>query len=287
MSQELDATPIAFFGAPGSHTHAAAFHAFPTATLVPAPTIRAVFDAIGAGTAGRGVVPLENSTEGSIGETLDQLLGSQLCIQRELAHDIEQCLIGHGPIARIERVASHPQALAQTRDWLARELPNATVAPAASTSAAVEAARADPRMAAVSGRFAAELYGVPVLVAGIQDLKPNVTRFAVVGRERTAPSGSDRTTLVFTTRHERGALRRVLEVFDTEGLNLSRIESRPSRTRLWEYLFFVDVEGHAEETPTARALERLAPLTGELRVLGSYPIGTAALSGGKGAAERS
>jgi chorismate mutase/prephenate dehydratase len=264
---------VAYMGPAGTFSHVAARTAFPGALHVEAPTIASVIDQVASKNADFGVVPIENSTEGSVMPTLDALLDGTVHIRAELVVDIALCLLArHADRSRFERVASHPQPLAQCRHWLARELPHAAPWPTASTVVAAREALADDTVAAVAGQLAAELHGLTIVAENIQDRPENATRFVVVGEhDADAPTGSDKTTLVFSTRHERGALRRALEVFDDAGINLTRIESRPVLGRRWEYVFFTDLEGHRLDPGVAGALERLAAVCGSVRVLGSYP----------------
>jgi chorismate mutase / prephenate dehydratase len=264
---------VAYLGPPGTFTQMAARSLFGvTATYVENSTIAAVFDAVVRQTAELGVVPIENSTEGGVSFTLDCLLEYDVRIQRELVLDVAYCLIAkHEDVASIEHVYSHPQGLAQCRNWLAKHLPQAQLVMSPSTSAAARQAAGDDRAAAVASRLAAELNGLRVLRDGIQDRVQNATRFIVIGQSDAPPSGNDKTSLVFSTAHKKGALRAVLTIFDEEELNLTRIESRPYGSRLWEYAFFTDLEGHRTDPPVARALERLRGACGQVKVLGSYP----------------
>lgn len=263
---------VAYMGPPRSFSHAAALALFAErAEYVVTRTIPDAVEAAVSGEADLAVVPIENSTEGGVNATLDALFDSDLSICAEFVLDVELCLLAQSAdLSRIRRVTSHPQPLGQCKGWLRRHLPQAEVVVAPSTTAAAADALADPHTAAVGSRLAAEL-GLVIAREGIQDHEGNATRFVIVGRELTRPTGNDKTTLVFSTHHERGALRRVLEVFDEEGLNLTRIESRPLRGQLWEYAFFTDLEGHREDPPVARALERLVKAGAMVRVLGSYP----------------
>jgi chorismate mutase/prephenate dehydratase len=244
---------VSYMGPAGTFSHVAARSAFPDATHVEAPTIASVIDEVAAKKADFGVVPIENSTEGSVTPTLDALLEGTLQIRAELVIEIALCLLArHGERSRFRRVASNPQPLAQCRHWLARELPDAEPWPTAST---VVAAR-----------------GLTIVAENIQDRPENATRFVVVAdTDAEAPTGNDKTSVVFSTRHERGALRRALEVFDDAGINLTRIESRPALGRRWEYVFFTDLEGHRRDPNVEIALERLERVCGSVRVLGSYP----------------
>ncbi len=263
---------VAYMGPPRSFSHAAALALFADrATFVVTRTIPDAVEAAASGEADLAIVPIENSTEGGVNATLDALFDSDLTISAELVLDVELCLLAKtAELAAIRRVTSHPQPLGQCKQWLRRNLPHAEVVVAPSTTAAAQDALTDPHTAAVGSRLAAEL-GLVVVREKIQDHEGNATRFVIVGRELTRPTGKDKTTLVFTTHHERGALRRVLEIFDEEQLNLTRIESRPLRGQLWEYAFFTDLEGHREDPAVARALERLESAGAMVRVLGSYP----------------
>ena len=264
---------VAYMGPAGTFSHVAARAAYAGATHVEMPTIASVVDAVASKGADFGVVPIENSTEGSVTPTLDALLDGSVQIRAELVIDIALCLLArHGDRSRFRRVASNPQPLAQCRRWLARELPGVEPWPTASTVVAAREALADDSVAAVAGKLAAELHGLTLVAENIQDHPENATRFVVVAlADAEEPTGNDKTSIVFSTRHERGALRRALEVFDDAGINLTRIESRPALGRRWEYVFFTDFEGHRKDPQVASALSRLAAVCGSVRVLGSYP----------------
>ncbi len=276
MSASRPADPavrVHYFGPPGTFTHMAARAAFgATASFADTGTIPGVFEAVARRQADFGVVPIENSTEGGVTFTLDSLLENEVQICRELILDVSQCLVGvNEDLEQLAFVYSHPQALAQCRLWLAKNLPHAECVISPSTSAAAREVASNPRAAAVSSQLAAELSGLQVIRRGIQDREENATRFIVIAEHDAPASGADKTSLFFSTPHERGALRKVLEIFDEEGINLTRIESRPAPKKRWEYVFFVDLEGHRSEPPVARALGRLQAQCGMLRVLGSYP----------------
>lgn len=264
---------VAYLGPPGTFTHMAARAAFGLAArYAEATTIAGVFDAVERGAATYGVVPIENSTEGAVTFTLDALLDHELAIRRELITDVSQCLVGSNEdLTTLERVYSHPQALAQCRAWLARNLPTVQLVVSPSTSAAAREASSDQRSAAIASGLAAELHGLSVLRRGIQDRKHNATRFVVLASSDAPRTGHDKTTLVFSTEHERGALRRVLQIFDEEGVNLTRIESRPRGEELWQYVFVTDFEGHRTDPGPGRAVERLREHCSLVKVLGSYP----------------
>jgi chorismate mutase/prephenate dehydratase len=258
-----------------SFSHAAALRMFgPHGPFLETRTIQDAIEAAGNGDADLAIVPIENSTEGGVNATLDALFDNNVTISGELVLDIELCLLAQSnELSQIRRVASHPQPLGQCKQWLRQNLPQAEVVVAPSTTAAAQDALRDPHTAAVGSRLAAEL-GLLVVRERIQDHEGNATRFVVVGKAPAARTGNDKTTVVFSTPHERGALRRVLEVFDAQGLNLTRIESRPLRGQLWEYAFFTDLEGHRDDPAVQGALERLQQGGAMVRVLGSYPRAT-------------
>lgn len=264
---------VAYLGPPGTFTHEAAQSVFGLAAeYVPVATIPGVFDAVTRRSAGYGVIPIENSTEGSVSYTLDSLLETEVKIRRELVLEVTQCLLGaQEDLMRIERVYSHPQGLAQCRLWLAKHLPNAQLVASHSTSAAAREASLDGSAAAVASKLAAELNGLSVLREGIQDRRDNSTRFVLVAEEDAPPTGQDKTSLLFSTPHEQGALRAAIEIIHAAGLNMTRIESRPRPDARWEYVFFTDVEGHRHDPAVATAIQGLSERCAFVKVLGSYP----------------
>lgn len=264
---------IAYMGPEGTFSHAAARSFFGlAATYTETTTIEGVFDAVARREAQHGVVPIENSSEGSVDHALDALVDGDLLIRAELELEVAQCLLTRASgLPAIERVYSHPQALGQCRVWLAKNLPGAQLVQSPSTAAAVREAAADPRAAAVASRLASELYGVPLLRERIQDHAENVTRFVMVSLEDAARTGRDKTTLAFSVHDGRGALMRVLALFDEEGINLTRIESRPSREKPWDYVFLADLEGHRTDDAVVRAMARLRERCPLVKHLGSYP----------------
>ena len=270
---------VAFLGPAGTFTHAAARELFGLAArYTEATTIDSVFDAVRRGDATYGVVPIENSTEGSVTPAIDALIEGGVLIRRELVLEIGQCLMSTATgLTQIERVYSHPQALAQCRVWLARHLAGAQLVQTPSTAAAAREALADAAGAAIGSRLAAELYGVPVLRDNVQDMAENATRFVMVAAEDAPRTGRDKTTIAFAVHDEQGALLRVLEVFRDHGINLTRIESRPSRQRAWDYVFLADLEGHREDANVHAALSDLSAKCPMLRNLGSYPRHDAAV----------
>jgi chorismate mutase/prephenate dehydratase len=262
-------------GPPRSFSHAAALRLYgDEAEYVVTRTIPDAVDAASDGSADFAIVPIENTIEGGVNATLDALFESELTICGEFVLEVELCLLAlTTDLSQITRVASHPQPLGQCKQWLRQNLPQAEQVVAPSTTSAAQDALKDAHTAAVGSRLAAEL-GLLVVRERIQDHEANATRFLVVGKQLTTPTGNDKTTLVFSTPHERGALRRVLEVFDGEGLNLTRIESRPLRGQLWQYAFFTDLEGHRDDPAVKRTLARLDAGGAMVRVLGSYPRAT-------------
>ena len=264
---------VAFLGPEGTFTHIAARELFGLAArYTETSTIDGVFDAVRRETVAYGVVPIENSTEGSVTYAVDALLEGGVFIRRELVLEVSQCLLSLASgLSAVARVYSHPQALAQCRGWLAKNLSSAQLVQTSSTAVAAREAATDPAGAAVGSSLAGEVFGLPVLRERIQDRAENATRFVLLSREEARRTGDDKTTLSFALRDEPGALRRALEIFDAAGVNLTRIESRPSRHKAWEYVFLVDVAGHREDEPVARAVAQLRAQTETDDLHGSYP----------------
>jgi len=266
---------IAYFGPQATFTHQAALRRFGASVdYRAARTIDEVFEDVERRHADFGVVPVENSTEGAVNVTLDLLIDSNVIICGELRLNISQQLLSRaGELAEIKRVLSHPQGLAQCRRWLAEHLPHVATEQALSTAAAAELAAADATVAAIASDLAGELYRVPILRANIEDNPHNSTRFLVVGRHPSGPTGRDKTSILFAMRNEPGTLYRILEPLARLGINLTKIESRPAKQRPWEYVIFVDVEGHRDTPQVASALSEIGERTLFLKVLGSYPAG--------------
>jgi chorismate mutase / prephenate dehydratase len=266
---------IAYLGPPATFTHQAALQRFGSAAdYAPTRNVTDVFEDVERGRVDYGVVPVENSTEGAVNVTLDRLIESDALICGELYLDITQNLITHAAELRdVKKVLSHPQGLAQCRAWLSEHLPEAATEEVSSTAAAAEMAAGDRTVAAIASDLAARLYGVPVLRARIEDNPHNSTRFLVIGMRPAGPSGRDKTSFLFAMRNEPGTLYRILEPCARLGLNLTKIESRPAKRRAWEYLMFVDMEGHRDTDTIAAALGEIGARTLFLKVLGSYPAG--------------
>ncbi len=264
---------IAFLGPEGTFTEAAAYKHFGNFVLThPVHTIPAVFQAVESGRANYGIVPVENSIEGGVNSTLDELVSSSLQINGEVELRIHQQLIGWSQDwLEIRRIYSHQQSFAQCREWLAANLPEVEKITVTSNAEAVKIAANEPGSAAIAGEQAAEIYGVPILQHNIETDPENTTRFLVIGKQAPRPSGNDRTSLLLSTRNRPGALSALLAPFSNHGVSMSKIESRPSHRGNWDYLFLVDIEGHVEDELVAKALEELQPETTMFRILGSYP----------------
>jgi chorismate mutase/prephenate dehydratase len=264
---------VVYFGGAGSFSHIAARRKFgDAADLGPADATADLFQAVEKKEADLGVVPIENTTAGVVPLTLDALAESKLSICAEIYVDIEHSLLSHcRELEDIKRVYSHPQPLAQCRIWLRSHLPRVEVVSVGSTARAAELAAAEPDSAAIAPALAAELHQIPVLRAQIHDQADNRTRFFVVGQAPALPSGRDKTSLLFSVPHQAGALHRALGVFSSHHINMTFIQSHPTKRTPWEYMFFVDVQGHADQPPLAQALAELREQTSLLRVLGSYP----------------
>lgn len=264
---------VAYLGPEGTFSQMAARRLFGLAARYrEASTIDGVFHAVREKDAVYGVVPLENSTEGSVARTVDALLEGGLLIRQELVLEISQCLLSRvTSLPSIERVYSHAQALAQCRVWLAKNMPRAQLVETPSTATAVREAMSDEAGAAISGSLASEIYGVPILRERIQDQPENATRFVVLATEDAPRTGNDKTSVAFSVHDGRGALRKVLSVFEDAGVNLTRIESRPSKKAQWDYVFMSDLEGHRSDAHVAAAIRQIEASCPFVRVLGSYP----------------
>jgi chorismate mutase/prephenate dehydratase len=265
---------IAYLGPAGTFSHAAVNKHFGQfVESVPCATIDEIFRAGEAGRADYVVVPVENSTEGAVGRTLDLMYTTELAICGEIKLRVQQNLLSNaGGIDRITKVYSHAQSLAQCAQWLARHLPTASRVPVSSNAEAARLASREENTAAIAGDIAAAIYGVAVLAPHIEDEPNNTTRFWVLGHQRVPASGHDETSLVMSAANKPGAMYALLEPFAKHGVSMTRIESRPARTGLWEYLFYVDLLGHRDDAKVAAALDELTSRAPFLKLLGSYPI---------------
>ncbi len=266
---------VAFLGPEGTFSQAAVLKHFGSSVrALPLPAIDEVFHEVEGGVADFGVVPIENSSEGTVNHTLDMFLGSPLKICGEVELRINHHLMGRmSTIAGIKRVCAHIQALAQCRGWLDEQLPDIERVAVSSNAEGARRARDERGTAAIASGAAAEIYGLSLLAKDIEDRADNTTRFLVVGRKLFSPSGTDRTTLLVSASgtDDAGALFRLLEPLALHQINMTRIESRPSRKRKWDYVFFIDVEGHVSDPPLAKALASLEQRASLFKVLGSYP----------------
>jgi chorismate mutase/prephenate dehydratase len=266
---------VGFLGPEGTFTQQAVYKQFGhSVRALPLTSIEEVFHEVESGTADFGVVPIENSSEGTVNSTLDMFLISPLGICGEVELRIHHNLMGQmTALDRVQRICAHPQALAQCRGWLSDHMTGVERVPVASNAEGARRARDEDGTAAIGPMAAAEVYGLNVLVPEIEDRPDNTTRFLVIGRKAFPPSGEDKTTLLVSAAHTAapGALFRLLEPFAKHAISMTRIESRPSRRRKWDYVFFIDLEGHASVEPLASALAELKDRTSLCRVLGSYP----------------
>jgi len=264
---------VAYLGPQGSFSEQAALEHFgSTVTRLPCPSFDEVFRAVEAGQADVGMVPVENSAEGAVNRNLDLLLQTPLSILGERSLVIRHCLMSQsGTLDGITRILAHPQALAQCQQWLNRALPGIARDAAASNSEAARMASEDPTVAAIAGEVAAAPWGLQIIEAGIQDDPHNRTRFVAIGRLAIAASGQDKTSLILAVPNRAGAVYDMLSPLAENGVSMTRLESRPARTGQWEYYFYVDIQGHATDTPVARALKALRARCAFFKLLGSYP----------------
>ena len=264
---------VAFLGPAGTFTQAAAHKHFGHAVnTVSMAAISDVFQEVECGSCHYGVVPVENSSEGVVSHTLDMFLNSPLKICGEVTLRIHHNLLGANPdLSKLKVVYSHQQSLAQCRGWLDRHLPFVERVPVGSNAEAARRAMESKDAAAIAGTMAAELYGLQLLVPNIEDDPGNTTRFLVVGQQSVPPSGDDKTSLLLSTRNEAGGLHQLLGPLAEHGISMTRIESRPSRRGNWDYVFFVDINGHREDEEVAMALNALQARAGMYKELGSYP----------------
>lgn len=264
---------IAFLGPEGTFTQAAALKQFGhSVQTLPLATIGDVFREVESGNASYGVVPVENSTEGVVNHTLDQFMTSPLHICGEVELRIHHYLLGNmTDIKQAKIIYSHRQSLAQCREWLETSLPGIELRDVSSNAEAARLAAKDSSALAIASDAAAEIYGLNVLARNIEDEPDNTTRFLVIGKRATPPSGRDKTSLLVSTSNKPGALYRTLEPLVKHKISMTRIESRPSRRGMWDYVFFIDCEGHREDAHVAAALAELEQETSFLKILGSYP----------------
>ncbi|PKN10134.1 MAG: prephenate dehydratase [Deltaproteobacteria bacterium HGW-Deltaproteobacteria-7] len=266
-------TTIAFLGPEASFSHLASrLHFGESSRFFPQTGISRVFDEVEKGSIDWGVVPVENSLEGSVNTTLDRLITTTLKIRAEIYLRISQCLISSAKNMKdIKKIYSHPQALAQCQVWLRTNLPNCVLNETESTAAAVQMVRGKKNEAAIGSSLAGKIYGLSLLAEGIEDNSSNMTRFLVIGRGESEASGNDKTSLIFATPHSPGSLHSALSSFARRKINLAKIESHPVKEKLWEYSFFVDMIGHITDKDVKNCLRELKKKTTFLKILGSYP----------------
>ena len=264
---------VAYLGPPGTFSHeAVAKHFGDFVDMQPCATIDEVFRAAEGGATDHAVVPVENSTEGVVGRTLDLMLQTPLTICGEIRLRVRQNLLSNAAtLGEVTRVYSHAQSLAQCTQWLARHLPGVASVAVASNAEAARLAAAERGTAAIAGGNAAAIYALRTLAPHIEDVPNNTTRFWVLGRNRVPATGRDETSLVMSAPNRPGAVHGLLEPFATHGVSMTRLESRPARTGLWEYLFYVDLVGHETDPAVAAALGELTKKAPMIKILGSYP----------------
>ena len=264
---------VAYLGPPGTHTHLACFKHFGhSISPLPKEGIQEVFEAVEKGEAVYGVVPIENSTEGSVNRTLDLFIESQVKICGEVMVQVSHDLLSQsGKVEDIQKIYSHPQALEQCRKWLRRNFPHVQVGGAVSTAKAAQIAAENGNAAAIAHSFAAQFYGLKVIQSQIEDYVHNYTRFFVLSQEIGNRKGEDKTSLLFSISHTPGSLYRVLKIFSERGINLTKIESRPMKGKPWEYIFFIDFEGHMTDSHVAEVLDEMKEHVLFVKLLGSYP----------------
>lgn len=264
---------VAYLGPEGTYTQAAVYKHFGHSVVaMPMAAIDEIFREVEAGNADFGVVPVENSTEGVVSHTLDQLVGSSLSICGEVALAVHHHLLSNASdLSGVKRVVAHAQSLAQCRKWLDGHLPGVVREAVASNGEAARMVAAERQAAAIAGRAASEFYNLPILAANIEDEPNNTTRFLVLGKQHVPATGNDMTSILVAIRNQPGMLHRLLTPAARAGVDLARIESRPSRRQAWDYNFFIDIEGHVDDAPVREVLDAIAAEAALLKVIGSYP----------------
>lgn len=263
---------IAYLGPEATFTHQAAIRKFGSSLRYSAQkTIADVFAEVSKNRADYGVVPVENSTEGVVTHTLDMFMDSDLKIVAQIILPVQQCLLSNSRRSQIRKLFAHPQSLAQCRAWIQNSMPHVEIIETSSNARSAELAAREKNSAAIAGILAAEKYGLDVLEQDIQDNAANATRFLVLGRQCSQPTGNDRTSLMVSIMDKVGALHHALAAFRRNRINLTKIESRPSKRKAWEYFFFIDCDGHLQDRRVAKAIALLDQECSFVKVLGSYP----------------
>ena len=267
---------VSYLGPRATFTHLACIRKFgSSAQYLPATSITDVFNEVERGRADFGVVPIENSTEGVVNHTLDMFIDSNLQIYGEALLEVSHNLLSKcDSLAAVKKIYSHPQAIAQCRQWLETNLPNVPYSEVHSTARAAEICTEEPSAAAIASELAGQIYGLKVLKSRIEDNINNYTRFLVLSLKAPERTGKDKTSVMLSVKDKVGALYDLLRPFASHGTNLTKIESRPSRRKAWEYIFFIDLEGHVDEDRVKRALDDIKPRCLFLKILGSYPAHT-------------
>jgi chorismate mutase / prephenate dehydratase len=266
---------IGYLGPAGSFSHTAAMLKFgQSVEYEPLTDIRSIFEEVSKGHCDLGLVPIENTTGGGVIETLDALIDSDVKICAEVLMAIHHNLLANCPLEQIEKIYSKPEIFAQCRNWLSATFKDAQTVAVASSAKAAQITASEPNAAAIGSRIAAELYGLKIVCENIEDIANNITRFLVIGREDAKPTGEDKTAILFSTAHKAGALADVLEIFKRYDINLTNIESRPSKKREWEYYFFMDFLGHRTDKKVGKGIEESRKHCLQLSVLGSFPRAT-------------
>jgi chorismate mutase/prephenate dehydratase len=263
---------ITYLGPQGTFTHLAAIKKFgKKAKYIPAESISDVFEKVEREEADYGVVPIENSTEGVVSYTLDMFFSSSLKICSEITLNISHSLLGLSTLGKVKRIYSNPQVFAQCRKWISQYLTGIELIPMSSTAKAALAAKEDLKGACIGNKILANLYGLKVIASSIEDSSYNMTRFLVIARNDSALSRNDKTSILFSIKDKVGALHDVLSSFKKYNINLTKIESRPSRRKPWEYYFFVDFQGHRDSDRVQKTLKELEKNCAFVKILGSYP----------------
>ncbi len=263
---------VIFLGPETSFSHEAALKAFPKTKLVEATSIQNVFRSVKKNEADAGIVPIENNTEGSVNRTLDLLISVDLIISGEVFIDIKHCFLSNSKSGEIKKIYSHPQAFAQCQEWLQKKYPDIELAGVSSTASAAQHASKEKGSAIIASKKTAKKFGLKMLEENIQDLSFNKTRFVVISKTKAASSPSNKTSMFFAVKNRPGALFDCLKGFKKYKINLTKIESRPSRKSAWEYVFFVEFEGDLSEERIKNALAELGEYTKTVKIFGSYPI---------------
>lgn len=263
---------IAYLGPEATFTHLASISKFGASVrYIPAATISEVFQEVDQKRADYGVIPIENSIEGAVSHSLDRFIDSDLKICSEILFEISHNLLSNSPLKEIRRVYSNPQVFGQCRIWLETNLPRVELMETTSTTQAAQRATREDGTAAIASKLAATLYNLPIVASGIEDLAHNVTRFLVIGREFAAPTGRDKTSIVVSIKDKVGALYEMLTPIRRHGINMTKIESRPSKKKAWDYYFYIDFEGHLGDRKVKRMLVELEGKVRFIKILGSYP----------------